>query len=103
MSAVLKHTAIKVGALLAAVSLCVVSTGVSATDSGGTALVFAGGAIGLTGDGTPQVSGESQQNPMILKPAEGLDFDLAGSETCKLQLVLDQPLSLQAGMETRLH
>jgi hypothetical protein len=103
MSAVLKHTAIKAGALLAAVSLCVVSTGVSATDSGGTALVFAGGAIGLTGDGTPQVSGESQQNPMILKPAEGLDFDLAGSETRKLQLVLDQPLSLQSGMETRLH
>jgi hypothetical protein len=103
MSAVPKHTAIRVGALLSAASLCLFSAGVSAVESGGSALVFAGGSIGLTGDSTPQVTGESQPYPMILEPPTGMDFDLGGSETRKLQLVLDKPLSLQAGMETRLH
>ena len=103
MNAVLKRTAIRVGALLSAVSLCLVSAGVSAAESAGTALVFAGGSIGLASDTTPQVPSEGQPYPMILEPAVGLDFDLGGSETRKLQLVLDQPLSLQTGMETRLH
>jgi len=31
-----------------------------------------------------------------------MDFDLGGSEQRKLQLVLDQPLSLNAGMDTRI-
>ena len=103
MNAVLKRTANRAGALLSAISLCLFSSGLSAAESASTALVFAGGAIGLASDATPQVPADSQTHPMILEPVAGLDFDLGGSETRKLQLVLDQPLALQAGMETRLH
>jgi hypothetical protein len=103
MNAVLKRTTKRMGVLLSAVSLCLFSVALSATESAGTTLVFAGGSIGLASDAAPHVPSESERYPMILEPAAGLDFDLGGSETRKLQLMLDQPLSLQAGMETRLH
>jgi len=48
-------------------------------------------------------AGDSAALPMVLDHGVALPFDLGGSDTRKLQLQLDRPLSLQAGMSSRLH
>jgi hypothetical protein len=87
----------RTGAALAAVVLCLAGGGVEAETSG-TPLLFAGETLGLAG-GRDETAGATL--PMVLDRSGGLLFDLGGSETRKLQLQLEQPLSLQAGMDTR--
>mgnify|MGYP003572287067 FL=1 len=99
MRAALKHTMTKSGALLSAASLCLFSHGLLAAEPAGSVLLFAGDTIGLTADSHPVA--EHPPYPMMLDPGVGMDFDLGGSDKRKLQLVLDQPLSLHAGMDTR--
>lgn len=89
----------RTGAALAAVVLCLASGSVAAEVSG-TPLLFAGETLGLAGSRDESAAGAL---PMVLDRSGGLLFDLGGSETRKLQLQLDQPLSLQAGMDTRAH
>jgi len=100
MVAALRLASNKGGALLSALSLCLFSTGLGASEIAGSALLFAGDTIGLAADGH-HVAGHSPY-PMVLDPGPGMDFDLGGSEQRKLQLVLDQPLSLHAGVDTRI-
>jgi hypothetical protein len=102
MSAVLKLTSTGSGALLSALSLCLVSASLPAADSFGSALLFAGDAIGVAGDHHATAPVDPPPFTMVLDPDAGLNFDLGGSETRKLQLVLDHPLSFQAGMDTRI-
>jgi len=99
MRAALKHTMTASGALLSGLSLCLFATGLAAAEPPGSVLLFAGDTIGLTGDHA--ASTNPPPYPMMLDPGVGMDFDLGGSEKRKLQLVLDQPLSLHAGMDTR--
>jgi hypothetical protein len=99
MRAALRHTIITSGALLPALSLCLLSTGLAAAEPPGSVLLFAGDTIGLTADNAPSTN--RPPYPMMLDPGVGMNFDLGGSEQRKLQLVLDQPLSLHAGMDTR--
>jgi hypothetical protein len=89
----------RTGAALAAVVLCLASSGVAA-EAFGTPLLFAGETLGLAGSREEPTAATL---PMVLDRSGGLLFDLGGSETRKLQLQLDQPLSLQAGMDTRVH
>jgi hypothetical protein len=97
----LKVTSNAAGVLLSAALLCLASAGLSAAETPGTALLFAGDSVGLTTHDDLQSASESVPYPMIREPGAGLDFDLGGSETRKLQLVLGKPLSLQAGLATR--
>lgn len=97
----LKVTWNAAGALLTAVSLCLASAGLWAAETPGTAMLFAGDSIGLTTHGDLRNPTGSVPYPMIREPGAGLDFDLGGSETRKLQLVLGKPLALQAGLATR--
>jgi hypothetical protein len=97
----LKVTWNTAGALLTAVSLCLASAGLWAAETPGTAMLFAGDSIGLTTHGDLRNPTGSVPYPMIREPGAGLDFDLGGSETRKLQLVLGKPLALQAGLATR--
>ena len=101
MATVLKRTLNGAGALLSAASLCLFPAGIWAAEAPGSALLFAGDAIGLSADGGPRAPVEKIPYPMVLDPAAGLDFDLGGSDKRKLQLVLDKPLSLQGGLNTR--
>lgn len=96
MIAVPKLAPSQSGALLTAVLASLLSAGAYAADIPGSALLLAGDSIGLA-----QSHPESPSYPMVLDHSAGLDFDLAGSETRKLQLVLGKPLSLQGGLETR--
>jgi len=99
MGAELKHTLTATGALLSGLSLCLLSSGLAAAEPAGSALLFAGDTIGLTNDSAP--SSDQPPYPMVLDPGVGMSFDLGGSEQRKLQLVLNQPLSVHAGMDTR--
>jgi hypothetical protein len=98
MSAGVTIKTTRTGAVLAAFVLCLASGGVAA-EASGTPLLFAGETLGLAGNRDEPVAASV---PMVLDRSGGLLFDLGGSETRKLQLQLDQPLSLQAGMDTRI-
>lgn len=98
MSAGVTIKTTRTGAVLAAVVLCLASGGLAAETSG-TPLLFAGETLGMASS-RDELAVASV--PMVLDRSGGLLFDLGGSETRKLQLQLDQPLSLQAGMDTRL-
>jgi len=91
----------KAGALLSAVSLWLLSAGLFAADPPGATLLFAGDSIGLAPDKAVRPPAGEANFPMVLDTSAGLDFDLGGSETRKLQLVLGMPLSLQGALETR--
>jgi len=102
MIAVPKFTSKHAGALLTAVLLWPVSSAAPAAGIPGSSLMLAGDSIGLIMDEKSQRHAASAPYPMVLDHSAGLEFDLAGSETRKLQLVLGKPLSLQGGLETRI-
>lgn len=85
-------------AALAAALLCLGSGTVAAAEGGSGILLFASETLGLAAVPAEQASADHGRFSLMLDQNAGLDFDLAGSEKRKLQLVLDQPLSLSAGM-----
>jgi len=101
MGANSKYTSNGAGVLFAAGLLCLAPFGLQAQPALGPALLFAGDSMGLVADGIATARGEDAPSPMILDPGLGFEFDLAGSERRKLQLMLQRPLSLQVGMDTR--
>ena len=89
-------------ATAAAALLCLGSGSLSAAEAGGgSALLFASETLGLATVQAEAAAEHQRRFPLMLNHNAGLDFDLAGSEQRKLQLVLDQPLSLSAGMNMR--
>jgi hypothetical protein len=88
------------GALFPAISLCLFSSGLGASEAAGSVLQYASDTIGLVSEGAPASS--HPPYPMVLDPGVGMDFDLGGSDKRKLQLLLDQPLSLNAGADARI-
>lgn len=104
-----KLTATKRGAGLVfpAALACLLSGAVAAAEPPSAAyaspLLFASETLGLTGasDATTAADAPVASVPMLQDPNAGMAFDLGGSETRKLQLVLDQPLSLNGGMRAR--
>jgi hypothetical protein len=95
------------GIVFPAVLSCLLSGAVVAaeTPSGayGSALLFASETLGLASpnDATAVAEATTPPLPMLQDPNAGMAFDLGGSETRKLQLMLDQPLSLHGGMRAR--
>ena len=87
----------RTGATLSALLLCL-ATSATAADAGGTPLLFAAESLGLADSREEPTAAPL---PMVLDRSGGLLFDLGGSETRKLQLRLDQPLSFQSGMDMR--
>lgn len=62
-------------------------------------LAIANGALSLMSESAAEAS--AQPYPLMITPEGGLDFDLGGSETQKLQLQLAQPLSLHSGLSSQ--
>jgi hypothetical protein len=87
----------RTGAALSALLLCLAG-GAIAADAPGMPLLFAAESLGLE-SGREELA--AAPLPMVLDRSGGLLFDLGGSETRKLQLQLDQPLSFQSGMDMR--
>ena len=89
-------TALFVSALVS----CLCSGNLLAQQTGPKPVEIPGGAVGLTDDSNEPAPGSSAY-PLVLNPNAGLDFDLGGSDTQKLQLQLAQPLSLHGGTSAR--
>jgi hypothetical protein len=97
-----KLTSIWTGAAVTCLSLCLSSAAVLADDTVGTTAAHRSDALGLITDGAGAIPADVSPFSLALdRQASGLDFDLGGSDTRKLQLVLDQPLMLSTGTRGR--
>ncbi len=101
MSAELKSASSRAGGIFAVLGLCALIPGIVSAEVGGSTLLLAGESIGLSGVPAQQHPAQESAFPMILDRDAGLTFDVGGSETRKLQLVLDHPLSLTTGYDFR--
>jgi hypothetical protein len=102
MSAICTRITNRLGALLPVVALCLasgVASGLAAAEPPGASLLFASETLRLVSEFDAPANAPL---PIVVDRSAGLLFDLGGSETRKLQLELDHPLSLQGGMDARL-
>jgi len=92
------HSATRLGTSALALSLCLSATALAAPENVQVQLPATGTEPFALVD---PVSGE---NPFAFESNQpgGLEFDLGGSETRKLQLQLQRPLSLQTGTQARM-
>ena len=85
---------------LSLLSLCLGN--VQASGASGGPFALSNGALGLMSESVAEAaSADPRPYPLMLDNSAGLDFDLGGSETRKLQLQLAQPLSLHGGTQAR--
>lgn len=101
MSTSLRHGSIKAGMAISCLSLCLASVNLSAADSPASASVLTGNALGLMSDDNHAAPSDPDSFTLMIDRDAGLDFDLGGSETRKLQLQLNQPLSLSTSSTAR--
>jgi len=96
-----EHKSITVGILLPCLLSCLAAGAALADEANAPTAIFTDGTLGLISDDPTEAIGEHQPFPLVIDNNAGLNFDLGGSETRKLQLLLDQPLTLSAGAGTR--
>lgn len=89
-----------VGRVLAAFA-CLGIASAQASEPPTASLIFSGDSLGLVANRTVRAPADPAPYPLLQPDNGGLHFDLAGSDKRKLQLVLQQPLSLSAGMTAR--
>jgi len=93
-----KRTVIRKGATAAFVSLCLSSGAALATETPAANNTHRNDTLGLMTDDSAAIPVDTSPFSLALGQEDaGLDFDLGGSDTRKLQLVLDQPLMLRTG------
>lgn len=92
---------IRIGLSLPILLLCLGTSGIQADDKLTTTPILPNGTLSLISESSESVNAGTQPFPLVRDPNAGLDFDLGGSETQKLQLQLGQPLSLQSGTRAR--
>lgn len=84
--------------LAVAASACLASVNLQASEPASGALLFASETLGLAGShATP----DHAPYPLLRQDDSGLHFDLGGSDKRKLQLMLQQPLSLSGNLAAR--
>ena len=88
-------------AILSCMLLCLPSANVTANEPDTFVSILPNGTLSLISETSQQNTGDTTPFPLIMNDAAGLDFDLGGSESQKLQLVLNQPLMLSTGTSTQ--
>jgi hypothetical protein len=98
MAQSIAQSATRLGPFALALSLCLSATAVSAAEPGAPSLPAP------SSEPFAIIDPASPLSPLTFEPGQpgGLDFDLGGSETRKLQLQLQRPLSLQTGTRARM-
>ena len=97
----LANNGIKAGRVLPCLLLCL-STAIAAADEAPDSVLTIGSVtLSQISGGPEQSSSNPESFNLLIDQDAGLDFDLAGSETRKLQLQLDQPLSLSMSSGVR--
>ena len=101
MSVNIKNAGIRAGVVVPCLMLCMAPMLLSADEADNQAVIFANDTLRLlSNDHSHEQTGPGSFSVVTDNDA-GLDFDLGGSETRKLQLLLNQPLTLSAGSTTR--
>lgn len=95
------HRVIRAGLLVPAVLLCVAFANVWAEEPVPEPSVLANDHFAIVLSDTGEAPPDSNEFPLVINRDAGLDFDLGGIEERKLQLQLEQPLSLHMGSRAR--
>jgi len=81
--------------------LCLLPAAAAAKDTGAPVSILSSGALSLMTEAAPTETQDRTPFSVVIDDTAGLNFDLGGSEQQKLQLVLDQPLTLSTGTSGR--
>lgn len=101
MSVNIKNAGIRAGVVLPCLMLCMAPMLLSAGEADNQAVIFANDTLSLLSNDHSHEQTGSGSFPLVIDNDAGLDFDLGGSDTRKLQLLLNQPLTLSAGSTAR--
>jgi hypothetical protein len=88
---------LRMGTLVPCLMLCMASAAALADETKGPASILSNETLGLMSDHHSAAVIDSGSFPVVIDNDAGLNFDLGGSETRKLQLLLNQPLTLSTG------
>lgn len=101
MSVSSKNKILRAGAILSCLMLWLTPVVAVADDANATASILAHETLGLMSDNHNAEATGSAPFPLVIDNNAGLNFDLGGSDTRKLQLLLNQPLTLSTGSRAR--
>jgi hypothetical protein len=101
MSASRWNSFFRSGVVLSCLSLWVASATVMADEANVSASILANKTLVMMGENQNEGMADYSQFPLVIDNDAGLNFDLGGSDTQKLQLQLNQPLTLTAGTSAR--
>lgn len=97
----MKHKATGAGNLIPALLVCLFAGSLMAQESTDSVPLLDNGTISLISQSVDPSTVTPESFTLMLDQDRGLDFDLGGSETRKLQLRLQQPLSLTTATSAR--
>ena len=92
---------IRTGMMVPAVFLCAASGSLWAEEPDPRQPVLSNDHFAVVLSDTEATASDNPEFPLVLNRDAGLDFDLGGIDQRKLQLQLDQPLSLHMGSRAR--
>ena len=92
---------LRMGILLPCLMLCVAITTAQAGEVQGPASILTNETLDLMSKDHQAPLSDSTPYPVVIDNNAGLNFDLGGSDTRKLQLLLKQPLTLSTGSTAR--
>ena len=88
--------------LLTCVLLCLSPVPAVAGDAGAPVSILSNDTLSLMAEVSSSDAKDSTPFSLVVNDTAGLNFDVGGSEKRKLQLVLNQPLTLSTGTQARL-
>jgi hypothetical protein len=101
MSVSIKNAVFRAGFFLPCLMLCMAPTVITADETSISSTILSGATL-LTATNSHEAAGVAAVPfPVVFDNSAGLNFDLGGSDTRKLQLQLNQPLTFSAGTRAR--
>jgi len=91
----------RMGVLLPCLLLSIAPALVGADEPRVPSSILGGTALGVSSGGAESIGAAKLPFPVVSDNSAGLNFDLGGSDTRKLQLQLNQPLTFSAGSRAR--
>jgi len=102
MQSRVKNAVLRAGFFLSCLMLCMASVAARADDTRVKPSILSGATLSMTANGRADGAAATTPFPLVIDNSAGLNFDLGGSDTRKLQLQLNQPLTISAGSRARM-
>jgi len=96
-----KAKQLSMGTFVPCLMLCLASTVAMADEAKGPASILSNETLGLMSDDHAAPPANSTPYMVVVDNDAGLNFDLGGSDTRRMQLLLNQPLTLSTGSRAR--